>query len=57
MRLSAVLREYRWATRQSARDLAKEIGVSAATLSRIEHGHDPDGKSLALVLRWLLAGD
>ena len=55
MRLSGVLREYRWARKIGLRDLAEAIGVSSATLSRIERGDMPSGKSLSLILQWLLA--
>jgi len=34
------------------RSLAKEIGISAATLMRIEHGYIPDGETMAKVLAW-----
>ena len=53
-RLSSVLKEYRWAKRVGVRELARQIGVSAPTLNRIERGGNPDGASLAKILRWLL---
>ena len=53
-RLSYVLKEYRWAKRVGVRELARQIGVSAPTLNRIERGGNPDGTSLAKILRWLL---
>jgi len=57
MRLLAVLKEYRWATKITVRDMAAQIGVSPATLSRFESGtRGLDGRSLALILRWLLEG-
>ena len=34
--------------------LAKEIGISYATLSRVENGEEPSGKTLAAILRWML---
>ena len=54
MRLCEVLRQYRWATKQSLRPLAAELGMSFATLSRIENGGTPDGRNLSAILRWLL---
>ena len=54
MRLCEVLRCYRWATRQTVRELAKEWNLSAATISRIEHGEVPSGDVLAKILCWLL---
>lgn len=38
---------------QGVRAAAKEIGISPATLSRIENGHVPDLATFAQVCRWL----
>lgn len=35
------------------RAAAKEIGISPATLSRIENGHVPDLATFAAICRWL----
>lgn len=35
------------------RDLAKQIGVSPATISRISRGEKIDGKTMLLVINWL----
>ena len=35
------------------REVAKEIGISPATLSRIEHGKVPDLETFRKVCRWL----
>lgn len=35
------------------RAAAKEIGISAATLSRVENGHLPDLQNFRLVCQWL----
>jgi transcriptional regulator with XRE-family HTH domain len=35
------------------RDVAKEIGVSPATLSRIERGYVPDIETFGKVCRWM----
>lgn len=37
------------------REAAAEVGLSSATLSRIERGEAMDGQTLATVLRWLLS--
>lgn len=37
------------------RTVADEIGISAATLLRVEHGRIPDGRTLAKLLAWLFA--
>jgi len=54
MKLSEVLREWRWAKKINIRTAAKDFGISAATLSRIERGNDVEGNVLAKILRWLL---
>lgn len=35
------------------RDTAKEIGISPATLSRVERGHLPDIETFGKICRWL----
>jgi transcriptional regulator with XRE-family HTH domain len=35
------------------REVAKEIGVSPATLSRVERGHLPDLETFAKICKWL----
>jgi transcriptional regulator with XRE-family HTH domain len=35
------------------RQVAKEIGISPATLSRVEHGNLPDLETFGKVCRWL----
>lgn len=37
----------------TTRDLAERIGISAATLSRVERGEAMDGATLAKILNWL----
>jgi transcriptional regulator with XRE-family HTH domain len=37
----------------SIRDVAHSVGVSAATLSRIERGENMDGVTLAKIFKWL----
>jgi hypothetical protein len=55
LRLAHVFKTFRWAERKTVRDLAREIGISAATLNRFEDGRgDLSGECLAKVLRWLL---
>ena len=55
MKLASVIRKWRLMSERDLRSLAKEIGVSVATLSRFERGHDCDGKTLSKILTWLLA--
>ena len=57
MKLCEVLKEYRWVRKVGVSELAAEIGFSASTLSRIEHGEMPSGASLGKVLTWLLRED
>lgn len=55
MNLAAVLKQWRWASKLTLRDAAKQIGVSHTTLLRIENGQAADSKNLSAVLRWLLS--
>lgn len=54
MKLCEVLRFWRRMADRTIREAATEIGISAATLSRIERGEDCDGKTLAKIIRWQL---
>jgi len=38
---------------RGVREAAKEIGISAATLSRVERGHLPDLETFGKLCRWL----
>jgi transcriptional regulator with XRE-family HTH domain len=53
MRLAEVLRSWRKMKDLSIRDVAHSVGVSAATLSRIERGENMDGVTLAKIFKWL----
>ncbi len=53
MRIGEIIRQYRWATKTGVRVRAREIGVSPATLSRIERGEQMDGATLILILAWM----
>ena len=55
MQLGIVIERWRWAMRISIRDASKMIGISPATLSRIENGRQMDGDALSKILRWMLA--
>jgi len=45
---------YRAANQWGVRDLAPKLGMSAATLSRIERGHAMDADTMLKVWRWLI---
>jgi transcriptional regulator with XRE-family HTH domain len=49
--LGLVLRQRRGA--RPLREVAGEIGISAATLSRVESGRQPDLETFAKICRWL----
>ena len=55
MRLSEVLRKWRALREITLRELAAEFGISAPTLSRIEHGRQCDAETLVKILVWLTA--
>lgn len=48
-----LMRLYRNNNRLGVRALAKEIGCSPATISRIERGNPPDCKNMVLLINWL----
>lgn len=54
MRLGNVLRKWRRGEDLNIRDVASQIGMAPATLSRVERGEDMQGEVLAKILRWLL---
>lgn len=54
MRLGEILWLWRRVSNITLRNLADEIGTSAATLSRIEHGEEMDGTTLAKILTWMM---
>lgn len=53
-KLGEMLRIYRMLQKQSLREFAPQIGVSSATLMRIEAGHAFDAQTLLVIWRWLL---
>jgi len=54
--LGAMLRCFMAMERWSMRNLAPEIGISAATLHRICSGYAMDAATLMKVLNWLMKG-
>jgi len=54
MKIGPLLLRWRAAERIGVRELAKQIGLSYSTLSRVENGEEPSGKTLAAILRWML---
>jgi len=53
MRLGEILRKWRIVEERPVRDLAAEIGISASTLYRIEHGEAMDAVTFLTLLAWL----
>lgn len=53
-RLGAVLRCYRLLNQLDLRTVGRQIGVSAATLMRIEAGRATDADTLLKILNWML---
>lgn len=49
-----MIRAWREKQRLGLRPVAKEIGISAATLGRFENGENPDGGTLAKITIWTL---
>lgn len=53
MRLGELLKRYRQYRDITVRELAKEIRISAPTISRIERGNDCDSHTLIQILIWM----
>ncbi len=51
--LSICLKLYRSSRDLGIREVSKEIGISSATLSRIENGREATADSFIKVLNWL----
>lgn len=51
--IGSVIRAWRVHCRVGIRDGAKAIGISHATLSRVENGKPTDGKTLLRLMAWL----
>jgi len=54
LRLAEVINHWRRIKGYGIRGVAKDIGISPATLSRIERGENCDGQTLAKIICWLL---
>ncbi len=52
-RLGEMLRLWREANRYGVRETAKMIGISHATLSRVERGEAMDGATLYKIIVWM----
>lgn len=52
-RLGAALAAYQQKHDSENREMAKEIGIPASTLSRIKGGAMPDALGLAKIMLWL----
>jgi len=55
MRIGEALKAYRFKREVDQRTLAKEIGVSASTLCRIENDEACDIRGLVKLLAWLFS--
>ena len=53
MKIGEVMRKWRVVNERNLRDVAREIGIGAATLLRIEQGKMVDGKTILKVISWL----
>lgn len=51
--IGSLLRDKRSKSSKGIREVATEIGISSATLSRIENGKLPDLESFSKICRWL----
>lgn len=54
MRIGQLIRSFRAHREYNLKEMAGRIGIPISTLSRIERGQSPDGKTLAAILKWAL---
>lgn len=54
LRIGVVLHQWRMVERVGLRAVAREMGLSTSTLSRIERGESMDAAALIKILNWLL---
>ncbi len=54
MKLGEILKGWREDRGLTLKEAASRMGVSLPTLSRIEHGEQMDGETLAKLLVWVL---
>jgi transcriptional regulator with XRE-family HTH domain len=57
MRIGTVLRKWRITEERTLRETAKELGIGTTALLRVEQDKNPDGTTIAAILRWLLGKD
>lgn len=54
MRFGLLLLRYRAAEGLGVRYFANQLGIGYSTLSSVENGEEPSGRTLAAILRWML---
>lgn len=57
MRLGLLIRRWRATSDLPVRSVARQIGISTSTLSRIERGEKCDGETMARVVWWAIRPD
>lgn len=53
MRIGEIIRKWRLMSELDLRTVGKQIGISAATLMRLEQGRDTDAATMFKVLAWM----
>jgi transcriptional regulator with XRE-family HTH domain len=57
VRIGRLLLSWRHHEEMTIREAADRLGMPASTFARIEKGHAPDSRTLAMILRWVLEED
>ena len=57
MKIPTLIRAWRKSNKHTLKQVALDIGIPLPTLCRIEQGKPMDGRTLLLVLRWMLYDD
>ena len=57
MRLGNLIADWRWRNRIGIREVAKQIGISSSSLSRIENGRSVDSRTMTKLMLWAFADE
>ena len=54
LRISALVKDYRIRRGLSVKEMGRRLGVSAATVSRLENGKEVSGVTVIALMKWSL---
>ena len=54
MRLGQIIKKWRSMSELDLSSCSRQIGISTATLARLEKGHSPSGNTVKRILAWMM---